>query len=238
MKSKVRVFLDLKAAQLALKRSNEALRESEGHKKAILESAINCIINIDQEGRILDFNLAAERTLGVPLSQVQGKVMADSIIAASFRDKYLRALSKSHRKGPEILSGTRLEGEVIHADGQRFPVELAISRISIDGPPRFTVFVHDISERKRTEQVIADQAIRDPLTDLYNRRYFNDQARQAISRARRNNKPMALLFCDMDRFKSINDQRGHHTGNQVKGGGGKYPGLCPWYGPRLSMGRG
>jgi diguanylate cyclase (GGDEF)-like protein len=94
-------------------------------------------------------------------------------------------------------------------------VELAISRIPIDGPPLFTVFMHDISERKEAERLIADQAIRDPLTNLYNRRYFNDQAEQALTRAIRNNKAMALLFCDMDRFKAINDQRGHHTGDQV-----------------------
>jgi diguanylate cyclase (GGDEF)-like protein len=72
-----------------------------------------------------------------------------------------------------------------------------------------------VLERKRVEEALAEQAIHDALTGLYNRRYFDSRIEEEISRADRNKQVLAILLCDLDHFKAINDTRGHHAGDQV-----------------------
>ncbi len=76
-------------------------------------------------------------------------------------------------------------------------------------------FVSDVSECKRAERSLAEQAVRDVLTGLYNRRYFDEQIASELARARRTNQCVAFLLCDLDRFKSINDTKGHQVGDDV-----------------------
>jgi diguanylate cyclase (GGDEF)-like protein len=68
------------------------------------------------------------------------------------------------------------------------------------------------NERLRTCERLA---YRDDLTDLYNRRYFEERARQELSRAHRRNTPVAIVFLDLDHFKLINDRAGHPAGDRV-----------------------
>ncbi|MCI0528759.1 MAG: diguanylate cyclase, partial [Nitrospira sp.] len=70
-------------------------------------------------------------------------------------------------------------------------------------------------ERKRAEEALAEQAIRDSLTNLYNRRYFNYRIEEEIALADRNKYSLAVLLCDLDKFKIINDTQGHHIGDEV-----------------------
>ncbi|MFZ5877477.1 MAG: diguanylate cyclase, partial [Nitrospirota bacterium] len=76
-------------------------------------------------------------------------------------------------------------------------------------------FVLDMTEPKRAEAALAEQAIRDSLTGLYNRRYFDLRIREELARAHRSGQPLALLMCDLDGFKAINDTRGHQFGDEV-----------------------
>ncbi len=69
--------------------------------------------------------------------------------------------------------------------------------------------------RQRAEEALEEQAIRDTLTKLYNRRYFNTRIEEEIERASRNQTPFAVLICDLDFFKHINDSFGHQTGDEV-----------------------
>jgi len=70
-------------------------------------------------------------------------------------------------------------------------------------------------QRREAEESLAEQAIRDTLTQLYNRRYFDDRMGAEIARANRLNSPLALLLCDLDRFKDVNDTHGHQTGDKI-----------------------
>ena len=70
-------------------------------------------------------------------------------------------------------------------------------------------------ERKRAEESLAEQAIRDSLTNLFNRRHFRVRFEEEILRAKRNKEPFGILLCDLDHFKSINDSKGHHFGDDV-----------------------
>ncbi len=72
-----------------------------------------------------------------------------------------------------------------------------------------------MTERMQVERTLAEQAIRDPLTNLYNRRYFNQRIHEAVSQADRHQLSLAVLLCDLDHFKTINDSRGHEVGDEV-----------------------
>jgi PAS domain S-box-containing protein len=136
-------------------RTEQKLRRSDAMKKAILESALDCIITIDHEGRIVDFNPAAERVFGYARDSAIGELMADLIIPPSLRTRHWQAMSNHLLTGESTVLNRRLEMNAMRADGTEFPVELAISRMEVDGRPLFAGYLRDITERKRSEQEMA-----------------------------------------------------------------------------------
>src|SRR6266850_3661477 len=132
--------------------ANEELKRSEARKTAILDSALDCIVTIDHEGCITEFNPSAERTFGYRRDEVVGKLLADLIIPPSLREQHRRGLARYLAMGEARVLGKRIEMMAMRADGSEFPAELAITRIPLDGPPSFTGYLRDITERKRSEE--------------------------------------------------------------------------------------
>ena len=132
--------------------SDSALKNSEARKTAILNSALDCIVTMDHEGCITEFNPAAERTFGFHRDEVMGKPLADTIVPPLLREAHRRGLARLLATGETRVLGKRLELTAIHADGHEFPVELGIVRIPLDGPPSFTGYLRDITERKGSEE--------------------------------------------------------------------------------------
>jgi len=128
------------------------LKRSEVHKAAIVDSALDCIVTIDHEGCITEFNPAAERTFGHRRDEVLGKHLADVIIPPSLREKHRHGFARYLATGEARVLGRRVEMTAVRADGSEFPVELAVTRIPLEGPPSFTGYLRDITERKRAEQ--------------------------------------------------------------------------------------
>ncbi len=135
-----------------LHQEERELKRSEVRKAAILESALDCIVTIDHEGCITEFNPAAEQTFGYRRDEVVGKHLADVIIPRSFREKHREGFARYLATGEARVLGKRIEMTAVRADGSEFPVELAITRIPMEGPPSFTGYLRDITERKRAEQ--------------------------------------------------------------------------------------
>jgi PAS domain S-box-containing protein len=133
------------------RRAVQAVRASEARKTAILESALDCIITIDQHGRVVEFNPAAERTFGWPRAAVLGRTMADVIVPPVLRDAHRAGLARQISTGTGTILGRRLELTALRADGTEFPVEVAISRVDLPDAPLFTGYLRDITERKRAE---------------------------------------------------------------------------------------
>jgi PAS domain S-box-containing protein len=141
-------------ASIAISRAqaDDALMRSEARKAAILDAALDCIITIDHEGRVIEFNPAAERTFGYHRSDVVDKqLVADVIIPPSLREKHRQGLARYVATREPRLIGKRVEMTAVRADGSEFPVELAISPIELDGPPSFTCYLRDITDRLATE---------------------------------------------------------------------------------------
>jgi PAS domain S-box-containing protein len=143
---------ELKREIAERKRVDEERKRSEVRKAAILDSALDCIVTIDHEGRIAEFNPAAERTFGYHRDEVVGKRLADVIVPPSLREKHRQGLARYLHTGESRVLGRRVEMTAIRSDGMEFPVELAITRIPLEGPPSFTVYLRDITERKQSEE--------------------------------------------------------------------------------------
>jgi PAS domain S-box-containing protein len=131
----------------------KALRESQASRKAaILESALDCIISMDQEGKVLEVNSAAKRLFGYAPDEMVGKEMAELIIPPSLREAHRRGLARYLATGAERVLGKRIEMSAQRRDGTEFPVELTISTFQINGCRCFTGTLRDITDRKLAEQ--------------------------------------------------------------------------------------
>jgi PAS domain S-box-containing protein len=133
------------------KRTEQELRQSEVRNSAIVESALDCIVTIDHAGHITEFNPAASRTFGYRREEVVGKLLADVIIPPSLREKHRLGLERYLTTGGSLLLGKHVEMMAVRADGGEFPVELAITRVPLDGPPSFTGHLRDITARKKAD---------------------------------------------------------------------------------------
>jgi PAS domain S-box-containing protein len=138
--------------QMERSRAEEAVRQSEARKAAMLEASLDCIVSMDHEGRVVEFNAAAESLFGYSADEAVGRDMAELIIPPSLRDRHREGLRRYLETGEGPVLGRRLEIAAMASDGREFPVELTITRIELDGPPMFTGFIRDISRRKRREQ--------------------------------------------------------------------------------------
>jgi PAS domain S-box-containing protein len=138
------------------KRTEEELRESEALKGAILDTALDCIISIGPDSRIVEWNAAAERTFGYSRAEVLGQSMPELIIPEEHRARHYQGLARYLKTGEGQLLGRRIEVDALRHDGSRFPAELAITSISSHGEPYFTAYVRDITVRKGYERDLAE----------------------------------------------------------------------------------
>ena len=147
-------FAHLACIAIERSRSDATMQQSEGRKAAILNAALDCIITMDHEGRITEFNPAAERVFGYRADRVLGKTLAELIIPPSLRDLHRQGLARYLATGDSHIIGRHIEITGMRADRSEFPVEITIVRSDQNGPPTFTGFLRDISDRKRSEAAL------------------------------------------------------------------------------------
>ena len=138
------VFLESRRAQG--EESSERLRNA-----AVVDIALDCIITIDHDGLILEWNAAAERTFGYSRSAVLGRQLAETIIPPQYREAHYRGFARYRQTGEAQILGKRVELEGMRADGSIFPIELAITRVPLPGLPVFTAYLRDLTHRRRLE---------------------------------------------------------------------------------------
>jgi diguanylate cyclase (GGDEF)-like protein/PAS domain S-box-containing protein len=133
----------------------EELRGSELRKTIILDSAIDCIITVDQDGRVIEFNASARRLFGLTRAEVFGRDVVDRIVRPEDREGLRRLLREFVETGDAEHIGRRCEARAMRADGSTFPVEVEVFPAWIKGKVLLTAFLRDLTERKRTEGVAA-----------------------------------------------------------------------------------
>jgi PAS domain S-box-containing protein len=133
------------------RRDAEALRAKEARHQAMLDASLDCVITMDHQGRVVDFNPAAERTFGYSVAEAAGQDMAALIVPPDLRARHRRGLARYLETEEPVLLDRRIEITGMRADGTRFPVELTITRIDLPGPPTFAGYLRDITDRKAAE---------------------------------------------------------------------------------------
>ena len=147
-------------------------RENEARKVAVVRACPDAIISMDQQGRILEFNPAAEELFGYTRAEALGRDLADTVIPPTLREAHRQGLAHHRVTGEGPVFGKRVELNGMRRDGSEFPVELAIQQIDIDGPPTFTSFLRDITKRKQAEQQrerllgVVGHDLRNPLNSI------------------------------------------------------------------------
>ncbi|MGB8804845.1 MAG: PAS domain S-box protein, partial [Chthoniobacterales bacterium] len=127
------------------------LAASEQNSQSILDSALDCIIVIGDDGRVREWNIAAERLFGYPRERAIGRELVDVIIPPELRARHLAGLAQYRATGEGPVLGRRIEVPALRADGSRLDVELAITPYRVNDKPVFTAYVRDITERMRSQ---------------------------------------------------------------------------------------
>ena len=134
------------------RRTAEAVRLSEARKAAVFASSLDAVITIDHQGRVVEFNPAAEEIFGRSVEDAVGAELAELVVPPSLRERHRTALRRVVETGESTLLGQRVELTGMRADGTEFPVELAINAIKGTDPPMFTGTIRDITGRRSAER--------------------------------------------------------------------------------------
>ncbi len=190
--------------------TEQALRESERRYQVMAEASPVGIFRLDVEGRCCHVNKRWREIAGLTQAQVLGKSWDIAV-------------------HPDDQTNIGDSWKIAVVDGRAFKVECRFKRpggrtswVFVQGEPIFDAqgtlegfigSVTDISRRKRTEEEIRQLAYYDQLTRLPNRSFFMEQLERSLASAQRTGRKVALLFCDLDNFKDVNDTLGHDQGD-------------------------
>jgi PAS domain S-box-containing protein len=128
-------------------------RESEA-RAAILDEALDCIITMDASGCVTHVNAAAERTFGYSRSEAVGRPLAELVVPPRLRAAHRAGLARYLATGEGTIMKQRIELTAMRAGGTEFPVELIIVPNGSGGPPLFTGFIRDLTQRKEVERAL------------------------------------------------------------------------------------
>jgi diguanylate cyclase (GGDEF)-like protein/PAS domain S-box-containing protein len=201
----------------SLKQMSKELLEANSDMRAafkrVITSSIDGIFACDASFNITVWNPGMELITGVT---------REDAVARPLLDVFPRLEDTGDRDALQEALATEMtiakESSYALGDGDQpvfFEIHFSPLRNETGDRVGGVAFFRNITERKLAEQALKDLSIRDPLTNLYNRRYFNKRIEEEISRATRQKSRFALLLCDLDHFKKVNDTRSHQVGDEI-----------------------
>jgi diguanylate cyclase (GGDEF)-like protein/PAS domain S-box-containing protein len=178
----------------------------------VFETSSEGMLVTDAENCIIMVNPAFTAITGYQREQAIGR--DPSFLKSDRQDEnFYRKMWRS------LLLNNRWQGEIWNRrrNGEEYPqwLSIAVIRNPNQSIAHYVALFSDISGRKKAEEILRHQAMHDPLTRLPNRVMFDERLRGSLSRAKRLNRHVALLYLDLDNFKTINDSLGHLAGDRV-----------------------
>ncbi|MDB5894381.1 MAG: hypothetical protein JWQ88_1912, partial [Rhodoferax sp.] len=202
--STLQIFAARAAAELDRQESDARIR----HQASLLDKAQDAIIVRGIDHHVLYWNQSATRLYGWTADEVLGR----SLVSLLYNDP-----ARFEAANQAVLAHGEWHGEIAQRrkDGQALIVEArwTLVRDAFDAPHSIFAINTDITQRKATESEIHKLAFFDALTELPNRQLLTDRLGQALSLCTRNGRGGALLFIDLDNFKTLNDTLGHDRGD-------------------------
>jgi diguanylate cyclase (GGDEF)-like protein/PAS domain S-box-containing protein len=204
-----RVLLGAVAVDITDRRRNEAtlLRIA-----AFVESSQDAVISTRADGRVATWNAGATKMFGYSAVEAEGRPI--SLLELPDREGEIEGILQRIRAGEPVV---QYESERICKDGSILEVAVSVSPIrdSVGELAGIASITRDIGDRKRAQELILFQSFHDSLTGLPNRALLMERLNLCLAKARRGGKLLAVLFLDLDLFKTINDGFGHRTGDAV-----------------------
>ncbi|NOY72729.1 MAG: EAL domain-containing protein [Gammaproteobacteria bacterium] len=191
------------------------IRQSEVRVSAVMDSVLEGILIMDEQGKIESVNPAALQTFGYQYEELFGASI-EVLMPEPYAAHHEKPVNAYVNEGePKIIGLPARELEGLKKDGTIFPIELSVSEMLLDDGRYFVGVIRDITERKRQMAIMEHAALHDSLTGLPNRTLLTDRLKQTVLLAQRSGEQFSLLLMDLDHFKEINDTLGHHYGDVV-----------------------
>ena len=199
----INIMLVIAAAALLLRKQRHeeelahAAQESSNQLKAMVSSAMDAIVTIDSERRVVVFNPAAQKMFGYSEDQIRGKPL-DMLIPERFRSVHERNVAAFSGSGVNArMKDTRMDIIGLRADGTEFPIESTIAQVRIDGKTMFTAILRDIGERRRAEDQLREShhQLRELASSL---QVVREEERTSIARELHDELGQQLLRLRMD----------------------------------------
>jgi diguanylate cyclase (GGDEF)-like protein/PAS domain S-box-containing protein len=191
-------------------------KKAEEKLKAVLETAPDPIVEVGPDGRIQFANARTDALFGYDRELIVGRPV-EELFAERTRgivaERFAEVLGSETADQMTLGMGLELWGQ--RRDGTEFPVDVTVSPLHTDDEVVVTAIIRDITERKRFENQLQHLADHDALTELFNRRRFDQELAEFVAYAARYKGKGALFLLDLDRFKYVNDTRGHKAGDEV-----------------------
>ena len=197
----------------ALRRPLERIEVQNLREKIILNSSPDGVLWVNRAGTILMANPAIETLTGYPPSELLGKAV-DIFLPVHLRERHAQSMRDYFTK-PHSRAMGLMDLKLMCRDGTLLPVDISLGHWEDDGASHAIAYIRDLRERKKFEESLRHQATHDELTGLPNRWLFRLQLNQALVRAARTGQHVAVLFIDLDYFKTVNDSFGHATGDAL-----------------------